>query len=208
MCGILCIVSCDDGRLISCETVQSASETPAESRESNSAGGAPTAAWFQSSLHHRGPDAVESIAVECGNAALELHASLLQLRGAVTCPALKCLDNCLLCFNGEVFGGLPVGDDENDGDVLCQALVRGSASGQHVPEVLSRLQGPWSLVFWDNGSGVLWFGRDVFGRRRHALLTVVTRFIMVCSDASFPQPPHEKTNGGRPATLAGFHGST
>jgi len=162
MCGILCIVSCSDGR-IDCSAVPTRSDEPQCCDDVP--GEAPTAAAFQASLLRRGPDAVDSTTVVCGDVAVELHASLLQLRGTDTCVALKRLDGCFLCYNGEVFDGVAVRDEENDGDALCASLV---SSRTLVPGVLSRLRGPWSLVFLDSGNGVLWFGRDIFGRRRFA----------------------------------------
>ena len=99
----------------------------------------------------------------CSGATVQLSGSLLQLRGTAATPALKRSGQCLLCFNGELFGGLPVGEAENDGDALCAALV---AAKSDVVGTLSGLQGPWAFVLWDGDT--LWFGRDVFGRRRHA----------------------------------------
>lgn len=70
--------------------------------------------------------------------------------------------------SGEVFDGLAVAAAENDGAVLLHALLREAPGG--VPAVLSRVRGPWALVFWEARSGTLWFGRDVLGRRRCVLI--------------------------------------
>ncbi|KAK4357995.1 hypothetical protein RND71_023605 [Anisodus tanguticus] len=80
---------------------------------------------------------------------------------------------------GEIFGGIQMSSDSNDTEILMQHLglccshvssphnkthtfgVRGSS----VPELLSRIRGPWALIYWQSSSKILWFGRDAFGRR-------------------------------------------
>ncbi|XP_039172637.1 asparagine synthetase domain-containing protein 1 isoform X3 [Eucalyptus grandis] len=105
----------------------------------------------------------------------------LQLRGVTTIvqPLVDKFKN-ILVYNGEIFGGIPVGCDENDAEILSQYLARccfGSSQGDDcsccctgneedsVPDVLSRLKGPWAIVYWQNSTRTLWFGRDAFGRR-------------------------------------------
>jgi len=71
-----------------------------------------------------------------------------------------------MCSEGEIFGGIHVGGDWNDGLALLGALEkccscewhgldsleRGcycSANGQKsVPEILSTIRGPWALIYW------------------------------------------------------------
>ncbi|XP_030547253.1 asparagine synthetase domain-containing protein 1 isoform X2 [Rhodamnia argentea] len=105
----------------------------------------------------------------------------LQLRGVspIVQPLVDKFGN-ILVYNGEIFGGIPVGCDENDAEILSQYLARccfGSSHGDNcscccsgneedsVPDVLSRIKGPWAIVYWQNSSRTLWFGRDAFGRR-------------------------------------------
>lgn len=45
--------------------------------------------------------------------------------------------------------------------MLMQALGQPHAD---VTELLSRLRGPWALMYWHAGSGTLWFGRDCIGK--------------------------------------------
>ncbi|CAM6085014.1 unnamed protein product [Calypogeia fissa] len=89
----------------------------------------------------------------------------------------------LLVYNGEIFDGLEVKGNENDGEVLMSALCgccgckchssrlvsqcecTDSESHQSVPQVLSKLRGPWALMYWQAVSQTLWFGRDAIGRR-------------------------------------------
>ncbi|KAI8466953.1 MAG: asparagine synthase-domain-containing protein [Monoraphidium minutum] len=97
-------------------------------------------------------------------ATLLLAASLLQLRGAhrVRTP-LAAASGGVLCYNGELFGGLPLPPGANDGEALLAALE--AAAPGAVPGVLSALRGPWSLLYWRPATCTLWFGRDWLGRR-------------------------------------------
>ena len=125
---------------------------------------------------------------------LNFAASLLQLRGLEAPSAVPLHDTAsgnVLCFNGEVFGGLNVADGQNDGLALLHALE--GASGMagctlwvaclfthvavtlgnvsvpcrdcspDVPLLLGRLRGPWSLIYLNQATGMLWFGRDIMG---------------------------------------------
>ncbi|XP_021299708.1 asparagine synthetase domain-containing protein 1 [Herrania umbratica] len=81
---------------------------------------------------------------------------------------------------GEIFGGIEVGGDNNDTEVLMQSLgkccsclsqehtttctFKGQGKGS-VPDVLSVIKGPWAIIYWQESSKTLWFGRDAFGRR-------------------------------------------
>lgn len=67
---------------------------------------------------------------------LELHlaASLLQLRGvhAACAPLHAPHSGSVLCFNGEIFGGLLVPAGSNDGDVLLEALEQSLQPGAYI----------------------------------------------------------------------------
>eukprot|EP00249_Psilotum_nudum_P008673 c21436_g1_i1 orf=198-2339(+) len=122
-------------------------------------------------------------------AVLQFVGASLQLRGI--CPVfqpLQDIHNNLLVYNGEVFGGLSVGLEENDAEKVMLALqnccscpchthhetVRNCFCGSEggfvnnhvtVAELLSRIRGPWALIYWQEKSKTLWFGRDILGRR-------------------------------------------
>ncbi|KAL3869433.1 hypothetical protein ACJMK2_042114 [Sinanodonta woodiana] len=53
---------------------------------------------------------------------------------------------------------------ENDTEKLLQ-LLASDHSISHVLTTLAVIKGPWSIIYWQNSSKHLWFGRDVFGRR-------------------------------------------
>ncbi|KAM2764894.1 hypothetical protein COP1_021023 [Malus domestica] len=102
--------------------------------------------------------------VPSSSAELHFLGATLQLRGVspVVQPLIDS-DKNILVFNGEIFGGIDIGRDENDGEVLLQLLVQ-CCSGS-VPDVLSRIKGPWAIIYWQESSKTLWFARDAFGRR-------------------------------------------
>lgn len=96
----------------------------------------------------------------------ELHflGATLQLRGvsSVVQPLIDS-DKNILVYNGEIFGGIDIRRDENDGEVLLQLL--GECCSISVPDVLSKIKGPWAIIYWQESSKTLWFARDAFGRR-------------------------------------------
>ncbi|XP_023767251.1 uncharacterized protein LOC111915848 [Lactuca sativa] len=102
----------------------------------------------------------------------------LQLRGVypVTQPLVDKSGNILI-YNGEVFGGIDLNSDINDTEVLMKSLKEccNCLSHEHegtcrngkysVPELLSKIKGPWALIYWQENSKTIWFGRDALGRR-------------------------------------------
>ncbi|KAK9074571.1 hypothetical protein SSX86_007169 [Deinandra increscens subsp. villosa] len=102
----------------------------------------------------------------------------LQLRGVhpITQPLVDKSGN-ILVYNGEVFGGIEFSNDSNDAEILIESLSKccNCLSHEHddtcspgrcsVPEFLSKIKGPWALIYWQESSKTLWFGRDALGRR-------------------------------------------
>ena len=159
MCGILLIaevLDSRDGCMCSCSgTAQPPSggtavdtavtaECAAPAGAARAAASSPAAppAAFLLGLQQRGPDHVGacSITVTAGTrgsaaasapaARLLVAASLLQLRGAArVAPPLAAGSGSVLCFNGEIFGGLHVSRGANDGEVLLEALEKAAADG-------------------------------------------------------------------------------
>nr|GMD15179.1 asparagine synthetase domain-containing protein 1 isoform X1 [Ipomoea batatas] len=112
---------------------------------------------------------------------LRFIGATLQLRG-VNPIVQPLVDECgnFLVYNGEIFGGICVASNGNDTEVLMQSLrdcCCSISSGHNrsnfsdgqlqcsIPELLSRIKGPWAMIYWQNSSKTLWFGRDAFGRR-------------------------------------------
>ncbi|XP_030956926.1 asparagine synthetase domain-containing protein 1-like isoform X1 [Quercus lobata] len=117
------------------------------------------------------------------NVVAELHfiGATLQLRGInpIVQPLMDTYGN-IFVYNGEIFGGINIDSDSNDTEILMQALGNCCSCNSHlhtrtsyclekgkssVPEVLSTIKGPWAVIYWQESSRTLWFGRDAFGRR-------------------------------------------
>ncbi|MCL7048435.1 hypothetical protein MKW94_003047 [Papaver nudicaule] len=123
-----------------------------------------------------GLDGIDSVAAE-----LQFFGAELQLRG--TSPVFQPLVDAsgnILVYNGEIFGGLHVDNDCNDAEILFHALGKCCSCNYQgrksacccderekisVPQLLSTIRGPWGLIYWQDRSKTLWFGRDAFGRR-------------------------------------------
>ncbi|KAJ6432185.1 hypothetical protein OIU84_019437 [Salix udensis] len=112
---------------------------------------------------------------------LQFIGATLQLRGLnpIIQPFVDSYGNVLI-YNGEIFGGIHVESDRNDGEVLMQTLANCCSCGSNghtgpcsvaghgcnsVPNVFSTIKGPWAIIYWQESSRTLWFGRDAFGRR-------------------------------------------
>ncbi|CAK9316770.1 unnamed protein product [Citrullus colocynthis] len=110
-----------------------------------------------------------------------LLGATLQLRGLnpIVQPLMDASRN-ILVYNGEIFGGIHVECHENDAETLMLALGNCCACNfsldmntcegeckreRTVVDILSKIQGPWSIIYWQDSAKTLWFGRDAFGRR-------------------------------------------
>ncbi|WZZ73909.1 hypothetical protein YC2023_085279 [Brassica napus] len=180
MCGIAVIVC---GVRIELSTLSSPSEPPFERLQFS-------VEDVKSALSQRGPDSVgekkillqptcaqepvtlsffeateEAYKLENTTTSGELHfiGSTLQLRG--TTPIIQPLVDSsgnILAYNGEVFGGIELTSYDNDTEVLLKSLAKANSL---VPDVLSMIKGPWAIIYWQESSRTLWFGKDAFGRR-------------------------------------------
>ncbi|CAK9811679.1 Asparagine synthetase domain-containing protein 1 [Anthophora plagiata] len=81
-------------------------------------------------------------------------------------PASDSSGNILL-WNGDIFLGNLAHDNICDTDVLLNALETAS----NVMQVFQEIQGPYSFVYYQKSSNLLYFGRDIIGR--HSLLLKV-----------------------------------
>jgi asparagine synthetase B (glutamine-hydrolysing) len=116
----------------------------------------------------RGPDSLQTHKLQISTTTsqqyfeLTFTSSVLHLRGQeVTTQPLISRAGDVLCWNGEVWQGLEIHDEENDGLRLLEAL----ASGEDVWKVMERIEGPWAMVYFSSKDRKLWFGRDCLGRR-------------------------------------------
>ncbi|KAI8579058.1 hypothetical protein K450DRAFT_243652 [Umbelopsis ramanniana AG] len=125
----------------------------------------------------RGPDAQNSHSVPIGQDStgnevqMVFFGAVLHLRGKENVPQpLVDERKDVLCWNGEIFGGIEVKPEENDTQMLMRELeqineIEDDWSDSQVLDVLQRIEGPYSIVFWQASTARLWFARDCLGRR-------------------------------------------
>ncbi|TBU35062.1 asparagine synthase-domain-containing protein [Dichomitus squalens] len=148
MCGILFFISRSDPR-----------NNPHNSRFNR------LLSKLQAATSSRGPDAQDVIYTDVQELTLTFCASELRLRGDafIKQPHTDDTGN-ILCWNGEVFEGLDVGPDENDGAKLFSSLTNAKDS-EEVTRIFGNIEGPYAFLFYQKASRKLFFGRDPLGRR-------------------------------------------
>ncbi|CAG0920124.1 unnamed protein product [Notodromas monacha] len=142
MCGIFCVISAknpDDVR-VSFEIID---------------------VW-ESLLESRGPDSKGSQDIDAGCCCLKMAGYVLWQQGQkmTSQPLLDESGNALL-WNGNVFGGLEIPPGHSD----TEAILQGLSNAENIPAFFQKLEGPGSLIYYDNRSKRLWFRRDCIGRR-------------------------------------------
>lgn len=141
MCGICCVVSLSPRSCVLADRVRT-------------------------NLISRGPDHSQDVTrtVMKPDFKCLFSAHVLHMKGSLTPQPLQDSAGNLLLWNGEIFGGLEVGPEENDTIVILQHLsVQEDSTG--ICRVFSRVRGPWAFVYYEVAKHCIWFGRDYFGRR-------------------------------------------
>ncbi|XP_017878550.1 asparagine synthetase domain-containing protein 1 isoform X1 [Ceratina calcarata] len=95
--------------------------------------------------------------------------SVLWMQGSnvIEQPAIDSTGNILL-WNGDIFSGKLAQGDSCDTNALLNALQ----SSLNVASVFERIQGPYSFIYFQKSTKLLYFGRDIIGR--HSLLLRLT----------------------------------
>lgn len=115
-------------------------------------------------LKRRGPNLSQDLTVRGSCYQCLFSAHVLHMRGLLTPQPVEDNAGNVLEWNGEIFGGLPVKQEENDTTVVSQRLSTCSSPSE-ILSVLSSIRGPWGFVYYQKAGDYLWFGRDFFGRR-------------------------------------------
>ncbi|KAI9057153.1 hypothetical protein FKP32DRAFT_1638527 [Trametes sanguinea] len=120
---------------------------------------------LQAAIAARGPDAQQTLRIDVERIQLQFCASELRLRGDsfVQQPHIDAGGN-ILCWNGEVFEGLEVLPNENDGVKLSDALHK-CRNQQDIFRVFGEIEGPYAFLYYHKASHRLYFARDPLGRR-------------------------------------------
>ncbi|XP_078408013.1 asparagine synthetase domain-containing protein 1 [Cetorhinus maximus] len=118
------------------------------------------------SLRRRGPDHSQQLSREVPEVGYNVFFSghVLHMRGCLIPQPMQDTQGNLLLWNGEVFGGIEIGPDGNDTQIILQHLSS-CKSEESLLSVFSSIQGPWAFIYYQPSSHCLWFGRDFFGRR-------------------------------------------
>ncbi|OAX44828.1 hypothetical protein K503DRAFT_728526 [Rhizopogon vinicolor AM-OR11-026] len=95
---------------------------------------------------------------------VEFFASELRLRGDTPIVQPHQQGGDVFCWNGEVFEGLDVNVDENDGVKLFQS-IRSLSTMDDLPSLLGKIEGPYAFVYYHAEFRRLYFARDPLGRR-------------------------------------------
>jgi asparagine synthetase B (glutamine-hydrolysing) len=120
---------------------------------------------FEECLSRRGPDHYGEIHVENSKFAT----GVLHIQGDFLCPQPHMEEGSgnILCWNGEIFGGVEVASTMSDTPVvsglLSAAMDKGGAT--EAASVLATIEGPYAFIFYHARSKQVIFGRDPFGRR-------------------------------------------
>ncbi|CAE6536819.1 unnamed protein product [Rhizoctonia solani] len=123
----------------------------------------------------RGPDWSDSTSLSLyrgSEARLDIVAcsSVLHLRGpggrqGLTRQPHIGSDGSIFAWNGEIFNGIPVEHDENDGLKLFNAIQGSPGDMDSLKRILSGLEGPYAFVYLHKPSQMLYFARDPLGQR-------------------------------------------
>ncbi|KAK1229384.1 hypothetical protein PQX77_007561 [Marasmius sp. AFHP31] len=95
---------------------------------------------------------------------MEFFASELRLRGDLPVIQPHEKDGDILCWNGEVFGGMQISPQENDGVKVFNAL-HATRNEEDVCSFFASIEGPYAFVFYSKATHKLYFARDPLGRR-------------------------------------------
>ncbi|KXN73002.1 hypothetical protein CONCODRAFT_15808 [Conidiobolus coronatus NRRL 28638] len=118
-------------------------------------------------LINRGPDYFEVNSPENFFPDLKPNVGgfVLHLRGTEVTPQPMSNDEGdWMAFNGEIFGGINISIDQNDTKIIFQKLASCSNSDDII-NLLSGVEGPYSILYYKKSHKRLYFGRDPMGRR-------------------------------------------
>ncbi|KAG5513376.1 hypothetical protein PMAC_001439 [Pneumocystis sp. 'macacae'] len=140
-------------------------------------------------VNFRGPDGSRTVEIELKNIKLEIHCSVLNLRGnkrTVLQPIRNDYGD-ILCWNGEVWGGLEMTFFDNDAIQVMKAFSKFS---EDILGAFCNIHGPYSFIYFSKKKEKLWYGRDCLGRRS------LLKYVCSETDDSFCFMLSSVSNGG------------
>lgn len=115
-------------------------------------------------LRRRGPNSSKQLLKSTVNYQCLFSGHVLHLRGILTAQPVEDESGNVFLWNGEVFNGVQVEAEDNDTQVMFSSLSA-CKNESDILSLFSKVQGPWSFIYYQASSHCLWFGRDFFGRR-------------------------------------------
>eukprot|EP00178_Gracilaria_changii_P025623 TRINITY_DN788_c0_g1_i1.p1 TRINITY_DN788_c0_g1~~TRINITY_DN788_c0_g1_i1.p1 ORF type:complete len:585 (+),score=58.65 TRINITY_DN788_c0_g1_i1:283-2037(+) len=138
---------------------------------------------IQRFLDRRGPDAQNTyITIIDESCTLQMTQTILSLRGSQDRPDTFNGNNRLL-YNGELYGGINVHNNESDTQSLFEYLNNKTSTHPLIPEILDVLKGPWTIVYWHAMTKRLYFARDCIGRRSLLMRVIPGKKLILSSVA-------------------------
>ncbi|KAG2023253.1 asparagine synthase [Coprinopsis cinerea AmutBmut pab1-1] len=132
---------------------------------------------------YRGPDYQQTLSIEVptrridksdeseaeslsppGHVRADFYGSELRLRGNCDVQQPHQRDGNMLCWNGEVFNGLAVTPEDNDGVNIMQELSI-LETPEEIRDLFGRIEGPYAFAYYHAATHRLYFARDPLGRR-------------------------------------------
>ncbi|KAJ8906948.1 hypothetical protein NDN08_003431 [Rhodosorus marinus] len=153
MCGIAALIRCSSW---------DASKPPWEGGHAGD-GALPSEEQLLDAIRRRGPDSQRQLVLHDGM--VTLAASTLCLRGPATFQPVKSSTGNVLLYNGQLFGNEDLVSGQESDTLAVLALLETAASAADVAGAVASLKGPWSIIYWQQSTKRLWFGRDALGRR-------------------------------------------
>lgn len=119
------------------------------------------------SIARRGPDYQETHTITSENTGYSLRftSSVLSLRGNHIGKQPMISQDFIFQWNGEVYDGLTVGDDECDTEVIFRHINKIGNDIDRLLGLFNTIRGEYAFVLYAIEQGYVLYGRDFFGRR-------------------------------------------
>ncbi|XP_053213806.1 asparagine synthetase domain-containing protein 1-like [Panonychus citri] len=116
-------------------------------------------------LLRRGPDCFHEIGLVKFGYWFKFQGNVLHLRGDQLVKQPIMVNQNVLLWNGEMFNCNGENGDQSDSQFLFNQLELCDGDDQLIYRIIGRIQGPFAIIYWDEKSRTLFFGRDSVGRR-------------------------------------------
>ncbi|CAH1982260.1 unnamed protein product [Acanthoscelides obtectus] len=118
---------------------------------------------FENTIKRRGPNSYNVKSIVTSNRCAVFAASVLWLQGQTLTDQPVEDYTSLFVYNGDIFSGIPEDIRLQQGDTV--PLLNLLKSSANISGTLSKIAGPYAFIYLDKSKEILYFGRDVYGRR-------------------------------------------